>query len=247
MLTLKPSDHFSNLSSHSESLRLNYELDQVRSENRHLRSKIKTTAEIFQKELKQREDIIFSMSAMVRDREEQFKKILQNQEIEKNLILGKKEAELDALKKSFEDLQGQLKTFESFDLLKRQEKEIENLRKILKSTEKENKSLLKRLKDCDGQVFKDKWKENEKEWKDTCFEVAVLVDSISRFRNVIAKVTKEDSSIELILKCLPSDRDDITKDNLLNVIRENIAIVKGLQDLLLDIYAGKCGSFCTVQ
>lgn len=245
--SLKFSDRLSILSTHTESLRLHFQLDQLKNENKHLKSALQEKTEFFQQEIKKREDIIFSMSSMVRDRENQFMQLLQSQEKEKNLIIGGKEAEIDRCKKLIEDLRQSSSSFDSFDLLKTQEKEIENLRKVLKMTEKENKHLLKRVKDSDPLVFKEKWKENDNYMKDVCFEIGILVDSISRFRNIISKVLKEESSVDQVLKTSASDRDDIGKTNVIPIVKENAGIIKGLQDLLLDLYAGKFVNVCSLQ
>lgn len=245
--SLKFSDRFSTLSSQTESLRLNYQLDQIKSENKYLKQTLQEKTEFFQSEIKKREDIIFSMSSMVRDRENQFIQVLEAQEKERNSIIGSKEVEIERYKKQIQDLKQDSSSFEPFDLLKTQEKEIESLRKVLKMTENENNSLIKRVQNSDPLVYKEKWKENEKQWKDLCFELSILVDAISRFRSTVCDLLKEDSDNDHLLQPLPPAQEDITKSSLIPVIKENVKTIKTLQNLLLDLYAGRCSNFCSLQ
>ena len=245
--SLKTCSKILSLSTQNESIRLQYQIDLLQSENKSLHLKLNQTKQYYKKELKSRDDIILSMSGMMQDRELKFKKLLESLEKEKNSIIGRQESEKSSLKQKIVRLKTQFQTFDSLSLIQNQETEINHLRKILEMTEKENRELVAKAQKSDKHLSQKKWEVNEQQWTDACLEIGLLIDALSKLKNIIEKVLKKDTSMEVILRTTANDREEITKDNLTDTVKQAVGLVKGIQDYCKDIYAAGYSEYCSVQ
>lgn len=75
-------------------------------------------------------------------------------------------------------------------------------------TEKENKELVTKLQKSDTHLLKKKWEVNEQKWNDACLEVGLLIDALTKLRNIIEKVLNKDTSMEVILRTTANERED---------------------------------------
>lgn len=245
--SLKTCSKMSSLTTQSESVRQQYQIEQLISKNKSLNLKLELIKQHYEKELKSRDEIIFSMSSMMKDRECQFKKLLESQESEKNSIIGRKESEKSELKKKIKQLKSQIESTGTISLVQNLDTEIGHLRKLLQMTEKENKELVRKVNMNDKDLFKKKWMENEQMWADTCFELSLLIDALSKLYNILQKVQEKDCSLETLIKTQANEREDITKNNIKLTIKNTTNLVKKIQDQCMDFYASAFGSQCFLQ
>ena len=130
----------------NENLKLEHQIEKLRSDKKLLKAKIKQIDIKLSKEIKERDEVIVSLTNLIKEREENFQVLFNEQVAERDRMIGKKEYELQRTKKTLKLAKDQIKEIKCNENITQQGIEIENLRKLLVFAEKENKELEGKIK-----------------------------------------------------------------------------------------------------
>ena len=235
------------LTTFNENLRLEYRIEELSTENQQLKTRIKKIENKLTKEIKQRDEVIISLTNLMKERENDFKKIFSEQSGEMNRIIGKKDIQLQNVKKelkSYKIMNGESKKSTESS---RQEIEIENLRKLLFFAEKENKELEKALKNADEQKEDIDQIIETDTFNDACYEISILLSKLNRIPQIIKETLRSNSSPELIQSNSYMQHYDVNKSNVIKSIEKGFTITAQIEKQILDVYAMQCANKCHVQ
>ena len=129
------------MQSSSENIKLKYKLEKALKENRELSQKISKITDKYSSEIQKRDELIISLTNLMKEREEKYKKVLNDHSEETKNQIFIKENEIFYLKNSLKHLKHQLQQTKAINSTFDLNIEIENLRKLLEFAEKENKDL----------------------------------------------------------------------------------------------------------
>lgn len=228
----------------TEKKKLQYNLEKITAENSELQRKIDKIESKYSNELKKRDEVIISLTNLMKEREESFKKIFEEQDTERNRLLGKKEMQLQSVKKALKVSKNKEEKPKKDST---QEIEIESLRKLLIFAEKENKELEKIIKNS-NETADGIEKILESDLLDeVCSEISHLLGKISKVKSVIQGVLHQKLSIDLILSSASSDHYEVTRKNLVKMVRIGQSYTDSLETTIFDLYAMQSANKCPVQ